>query len=353
MYGIGRALTKSLCFFAIVLLVAGCDNSPTEASHKDIAVTSEQEQLEKITLLTDWYAEPEHGGFYLAYTRGYYREEGIDLTIRPITNGGSLLTLIATGQAEFGLGTSDNLAVAISRNIPLVAVFPYFQHDPQGVMFHEGSDIQSLSDLDGRNVMFNPALHYLEVIQRTLDIEINVIPLDYSVARFVGDQDFVQQAFLTSEPYFAIQAGAKPQLIPFWEVGLDPYRLAYSNRKFADENPDLVKAFVTASLRGWGDFMAGDTEAAFAYIKEQNPQQNDDFMAWTYQEMQGYQLAYGLEENGETLGQVDINRIGEQINLLNTLDLLDSPVDPEKLFFLDNYPSELILPAAQQESSPQ
>lgn len=298
----------------------------------------------KLTLLADWYAEPEHGGFYLAQQKGYYRDAGIDLQIISSTNNANLFILVASGQAEFGLGTSDNLAVAVARELPVVGLFPYFQHDPQGVMFHKGSDIQSLADLDGREVMISPVLHYLEFIQRTYDIELKVLPLDYSVARFVHDKNFVQQAFLTSEPYFALQQGAEPQLLPFWESGLDPYRMVFANRKFTQDHPDLVKAFVEASLRGWREFMNGDYTDTFAVIAEVNPQQNDDFMHWTYGEMQRYQLTEGFPERDEALGQINISRLSEQVTQLRAIGLLDKDVSPQQLMWLENYPDELIRP---------
>ncbi len=330
--------TSHILLLAGALLLGSCTEKT--ATEPDTNISSPI----KLTLLADWYAEPEHGGFYLALQKGYYRDAGIDLEIISSTNNANLFILVASGQAEFGLGTSDNLAVAVARELPVVGLFPYFQHDPQGVMFHKGAGIQSLADLDGREVMISPVLHYLEFIQRTYDIELKVLPLDYSVARFVHDKNFVQQAFLTSEPYFAIQQGIEPQLLPFWESGLDPYRLVFSNGKFAQDHPDLVEAFVQASLRGWREFMAGDIADTFSLIAERNPQQSTDFMRWTYGEMQRYQLIEGFPERSEFLGQISIPRLAEQIIQLREIGLLDRDISPHQLMWLDNYPDELIRP---------
>lgn len=132
-----RSLLLCICTYLLV------------ACSEDSTVAPQTDGLTRIVLQTDWYAEPEHGGFYQALVKGYYREAGLNVEIRPISPMTSIYSMIANRQAHFGLGTSDNLMVAMARDIPLVGVFPYFQHDPQGIMVHPESGITRLEELDG------------------------------------------------------------------------------------------------------------------------------------------------------------------------------------------------------------
>lgn len=326
---------RTVLIFCLALIISACGfDHNTGDIDPDTGLT-------KVILQTDWYAEPEHGGFYEALIKGYYRDVGLDIEIRPTSPSNSVYALVASGKADFGLGTSDNLIIAMSQNIPLTGVFPYFQHDPQGVMFHAESGITSLKDLDGRTVMISPILHYVDFLARAMNIHMNLIPLDGGVSRFVQDKQFVQQAFLTSEPYMAMQQGAEPQLLPFWDTGYDPYRLVFTRNEFSENNRVLVQGFISATQKGWQSYLKGDRREVNAKILALNPGQSEAFMTWTFNKMQQYSLSYGHEEHGESLGQINLNRIQTQIDQLTELELLKRPITLNEVIAPNLYPAEL------------
>ncbi len=314
------------------------------ACSKEKALAPGEAKLTHILLQADWYAEPEHGGFYMALLKGYYRDAGLDVEIRPLSPLVSAYALVGTGQAQMGLGTSDNLLIARAQGVPLKAVFPYFQHDPQGVMYHKESGITKLQDLDGRTVMISPILHYVDFLERSLHIHMNMIPVDGSVAHFVQDKQFVQQAFLTSEPFAAMQGGAQPLVLPFWDTGYDPYRLVFTSDEFIQQHPEAVKAFIAATLRGWEEFLTQDKSEVFKTLMANNPAQNPAFMEWTFGKMQEYQVNYGHAEQGETLGQLNLGRLRTQIQQLVELASLPKPVTVEDIVPLQLYPAALVVP---------
>lgn len=299
--------------------------------------------LERVILQADWLAEAEHGGFYLARLRGYYREQGLDVEIRGTATPIDTYRMVAAGDAHFALGTSDNLIVAMSRGLPVVGVFPYFQRDPQGVMFRRGSGIRTLRDLDGRRVKISPGLHYVEYMQRTLGIRMQLVPMDGSTAQFVTDPDLVQQCFLTNEPWIVSQAGVEVDVLPFWDMALDPYRIVMTSRELATARPDLVRKFVTATLRGWKEYMAGDKADAFREIATLNPTMTPAFLDWAYGRMDSLAIVHGRVDAGETLGQISVARLARQVDALGALDLLGQPVPPRDVMFLDGYPAGLLV----------
>src|SRR5450755_3269656 len=122
-YGMRQAFSAaifSLSFLVVMLFAAGCHHSPTDSSG-----------LTKVVLQADWYPQPEHGGFYTAIVKGYYKDEGLDVSIHP---GGPYVTVeqqVSSGAAQFGMGSSDKTLESIADGLPLVAVAATMQHDPQ------------------------------------------------------------------------------------------------------------------------------------------------------------------------------------------------------------------------------
>lgn len=338
------ASSVRLLFSLLLFLQAGgCSKTPTTAVEAENG-TAGMPRL-KVILQTDWYPQPEHAGFYLAGINGYYSDAGLDVEIRPGGNAAAVPQLVATGRVQLGIGTSDNLLVAQSRGIPLIGLFPYFQHDPQCVMFHRSSGIRTLADLDGRTVMVNPGAAYVAYLQQTLGIRIQLVPMDYSLARFLADPDFVQQCFVTSEPWYVAQKGVDPGVLPLSSSGFDPYRLVYGNTQFVAEHPEQVRAFIAASLRGWQDYAAGEEAASSVHrvILSRNAEQTMEHMTWTRAQMRAHRLIEGDATRGEGLGILSRSRIERLHEQLDKLGLLEGPVQPESGFALDLLPEGLLV----------
>ena len=78
---------------------------------------------------------------------------------------------------------------------------------------------------------------------------IHEIPATMSVANFVADPHYIQQAFATSEPFFAHQAGIETRVLFISETGYNPYRVMFTTRDFLRQHPEAVAGFVRASLQ--------------------------------------------------------------------------------------------------------
>ncbi|MFV8816276.1 ABC transporter substrate-binding protein [Haliea sp. E17] len=325
----------TLLFAGLCLTACGGDAPGTSTDNGDAPV--------KVVLQTDWYAQPEHGGFYQALARGYYAEEGLDVEIRPGANVSAIPQLVASNRVQFSVGAIETMFIYRSRGIPLVSLFPYFQHDPQCVLFHPESGIKTLEDLDGREVMFNPGLVYVDFLEKAMHLDIHVLPMDWSLARYMTDKQFVQQCFLTNEPVIVRRKGIEPGVIPLSESGFDPYRHVYTNAKMIAEQPEVVKGFIRASLRGWDDFMHGDPAPAFELIIASNPQQEESLMREILAQMQAYSLTDGNTDQGETLGQYNVARLGKVLEQLQQLGLLDGPVELRDSIAFDLLPPELVV----------
>jgi len=300
--------------------LSGCGRSDS------LSPASVKPALVRVVLQTDWYAEPEQGGFYEALAKGYYRDAGLDVEI----NQGGPTTrpeqMIATGQADIGIASSDNVIIDAGRGIPLVIIGAMMQHDPQAIMVHHESGIRSLKELDGRNIMAVPGSDFIPIMENLLHIKVAITPSDFGMSRFLADGNYVQQCFVTNEPYYVRRLGAHVDVFPISECGFDPYRIWYARRDFIGAHPEAVRAFGAASLRGWRDYISGDPEPANALIASLNLKMDSDFMAYSRRMMQAYKLVEGDPAAGEGLGRISRKRLDAQIRQLGEIGLLENPV---------------------------
>lgn len=325
-------LTGTCClllFFAGVL--AGCNRSSNSSGATG---SSSGMGLTKVTLQADWYPQPEHGGFYTALAKGYYKDEGLDVTIQP---GGPYMVVeqqVSVGAAQFGLGSSDRTLESVADGQPLIAVAATMQRDPQGIMLHKDSPVRSFADLNGHTVSIKPGYTWFAFLVKRYRLnDIHEIPATMSVANFVADPQYIQQAFATSEPFFARQAGIETRVLLISDAGYNPYRVMFTTRDFLQQHPEIVAGFVRASLKGWRDYL-NDPTAAHAMIAKLNPALNPEWMQFTWQALRDGRFVTGDDPGGAQLGQMTSERWTTMYKQLYDLKVIDKAFDPATAYTL-------------------
>ena len=296
--------------------------------------------LAKVVLQADWYPQPEHGGFYTALAKGYYKDEGLDLSIQP---GGPYITVekqVSGGGAQFGMGSSDKVLEAVSGGQTIVAVAATMQHDPQGIMVRKDSPIHTFSDLNGHSVAIKVGEStWFEFLTKRFQLNnVRVVPAMMNVANFVADPDYVQQAFATSEPFFAHQAGVEPRVLLVSDAGYNPYRVMYTTREFAQQHPEIVTKFVHASIKGWRDYL-NDPGPAHALIARLNPALNPEWMQFSWQQLRDGHFVAGENPGGGQLGQMEPQRWTTMYQQLEDLKVIGNSFDPATAYTLQFLPA--------------
>ena len=196
----GMASHFAALSLALALALSGCHGNQSATTGG----------LTPIRLQLDWYPQPEHGGFFAAQLLGYYKAEGLDVTMLPLTQYGSAAQLVATGKADMGLGSSDAILEWNSNGLPLIAVSATMQHDPQAVMVHRDSPIQDFKDLEGHTIAAQTGATWLKYVTTRYGLhQVRQVPSTFSIANFLADPGYVQQVFVTNEPFFVRQAGVE------------------------------------------------------------------------------------------------------------------------------------------------
>lgn len=282
--------------------------------------------LRKVVFQTDWFPQAEHGGFYQALARGFYAQAGLEVEIRPGGPGVGIKIPVAKGDVDFGMNRSDDVLVVASRGLPLVMVAAVLQHDPQALMVHEDSPVKTFRDLKGRSIAANIGMTWIPYLQEKYSLKFDLKPNPYGLTTFLAKKDAIQQCFVTNEPFFAQQQGMRVRTLSLAESGYDVYHVIICRRELAQLAPEVVRAFVAASILGWRDYLDGDPTAAHAEIVRRNPEMSRELLEYARGELLIRGLVTGDQTKGEDIGQLSLSRLAAQLDVLLELKILDAPV---------------------------
>jgi NitT/TauT family transport system substrate-binding protein len=313
------------CFqFLLVCALAALAACSKPAPRPEVAAGAGA--LSEVRLQTDWFPQAEHGGFYQALAKGFYREAGLDVELLPGGPGANIKPKLVAGDVEFAMNPSTDVIVAVDRGLPLFIVGAVLQHDHQALLLHAENPIDAFAKLDGQTIIASPSLAWIQFLQKKFGIRFNIQPVPYGLAQFFSDPRAIQQCVVTNEPFIAQQQGVRVKTLRIADAGYDPYHVIICRRDYARDHPDIVRAFVAASVRGWRDYVENDPTPAHQLILQRNPKMTPEFLAFSRGEMILRKLVTGDPEKGEGVGRLSLARIEDQINLLLSLKVLDAPL---------------------------
>ncbi len=270
------------------------------------AVVAPTIAAEHVVFMTDWKPEAEQGGFYEAQALGLYAKRGLDVEIRSGGSAANPQQLMAAGAVDMAIGSNSFFGLnLVKAGAPVVAVMASYQKDPEVLILHPEDPANSIADLKGRPIMISDASidtmwAWLKAKYGFDDKQIR--KYTGNPAPFIVDKKAVQQGYVTSEPLVIEQQGGfKPKLFLLADNGYLTYgSLVLAKSDWVKNKPEIVKAFVDASIEGWREYLNGDPKPADALIRKGNPDMTDAILAYARDKMK----AYGIVESGDakTLG---------------------------------------------------
>jgi len=299
----------------------------TACTPREVAKPNEAAASTKIIVQLDWVPEPEHGGFFQAQARGWFAAAGLEVELLP---GGANTfgpQKVATSQAHLGQADSTTTLLAIAEGLPLVHVGAVFQNDPSVLMLHADNPVTRFEELDGKTLMARPEWVFLRYLKKKYDVTVNVIPQNFQVGNFIADKNFIQQGFYVAEPFHIIRGGAQPpKFLYVWDAGFDAYTALFANRAWARDHGPQLRAFLSAYAAGWRDYLQGDPAPGQAALKAANPNNSDEFLAWSRQKIIDERLVGGREAvpagDLARAGRIEAARFAVQIATLEDLGMV-------------------------------
>ncbi len=248
-----------------------------------------QPRLDRVSFVTNWRAQAEHGGFYQAQAAGLYRAAGLEVELR---SGGPQINpaqLLIGGRVDMAMGNGLGALGFVREGIPFLCVAAVFQKDPVVLIGHPGQGIDGFSSLKGRPVLISaePRVTWWPYVRQKFGLsDEQVRPYTFSLAPFLADKRVVQQGYLGSEPFSIRQQGVEPVVLLVHDSGFQDYGTTiHVGAKTLAERREVIGRFVDASMAGWDQYLKGraggfDTEGANRLIRQQNPDMGEELIAY-------------------------------------------------------------------------
>ncbi|OOC59124.1 ABC transporter substrate-binding protein [Paenibacillus ihbetae] len=256
----------SLLLACVLLLVAsGCGASGQSGGSapgkQEAGGEGEQPaKLRDVQLMLDWSANTNHTGLYAAKELGYYEEEGLNVQIVQPGSGGTD-AMVASGNVPFGISYQEGVTLARTQGLPLVSIAAIIQHNTSGFAAPKDRGIQKAADFEGKSYGGWGSPIEEAVMKSIMEIDgadvnkvniVNIGDADYFTA-VKRDIDFAWiyyawtgiEAQLRGEPLDMIY-------VKDYSEQLDYYTpVIITNEKLIADDPELVKAFMRATSKGY------------------------------------------------------------------------------------------------------
>lgn len=261
---------------------------------------------EKISFLLNWQPTPYHIPIYIAQTKGYFKEEGVDISILEPSNPSDVTELIGSGKIDMGLKAMVHTLAAKARGFPVTSVASLLDEPFTGVLYLEGSGITSdFTSLKGKKIGYVGEFGKIQIDELTKHY--GMTPDDYTavrcgmnVAKYIIEGkidagigiECIQQVEL--EDYLKKQgrpiSDAKMLRIDkLAELGCCCFCtiLYICNDKFLEENPEKVKRFLKA-IKKATDYVLEKPKQAWEEYADFKPQMTSELNSKMFERCYAY-----------------------------------------------------------------
>lgn len=251
---------KILILLSLLLTISCDQNQKSDSS------------LTKVKLQLNWMPEAEHGGYYEALLKGYFKEEGLDVEIIAGGPGVKVETETALGRVDFGIANADKVLTVRDKGMKIRALMSPFEHSPRCLIYHSELKVKSFEELSGAEVLIinntKPYYHWLLSKFPALAAK-DTIP--YNKAVFMSNKKAVIQGYLNSEPLIFKEKGLSVEVLKVSDTGFDPYAsVLICSTELNNKQAELVKKMKKASAKGWLSYLKSPQKTN-EYIEKINP----------------------------------------------------------------------------------
>jgi putative hydroxymethylpyrimidine transport system substrate-binding protein len=238
---------------------------------------------ERLTLVLDWFVNPDHAPILVAEQRGYFEDAGLEIEIIAPADPNDPPKLVAAGQADIAIGYQPQLHMQIDQGLPLARIGTLVATPLNSLVVLEDSPIKGLADLKGRKVGFSvggfeDALLGAMLAGAGLSLdEVELVNVNFALtpALMSGQVDGVIGAFRNFELNQLEIEGAGGRAFYPEEHGVPPYDelIFIANRERAAD--PTLRAFIDAIEQGVL-YLLNHPEESFGLFTEGRPELDDE-----------------------------------------------------------------------------
>lgn len=240
-----------------------------------------EETLQPVTVRLDYGVAASHAPFFLAKEKGYYRQQGLDVTILGGQGSLSTLQVVGAGNETFGVANLGMLALAYAKGVPVVGVAGMVQRTPESIISLPSAGIRRPADLAGKRYGADPYTTCAQLFPAFLSVngvdpgQIKTITVGSATlsSLLLKDVDFVCGWAPTDDVKLALRSPVTPAPpLVFADYGVNMLGAGiFVRADLARTNPELVSRFLKATALGAVEVQRNPDEGVDAILKE-NPE---------------------------------------------------------------------------------
>ena len=289
--------------------------------------------MEKVTLQLKWFHQFQFAGYYAAKEKGYYKDVGLDVTIKERDLKYNNIKEVINNKAQYGIADSV-LFLYKARNEPIITVAPIFQHSANILISRKDRRIQTIEDLNNKKIIFYPndadGFSLLALLKKfNIDAELIRKREKGDYKKVINKQVDLMPAYLTNEPFLFKEAGVEIDIINPMNYGLDIYGdMLFTNKNEALNHPNRVKKFREASLKGWKYALENKEEIIQLILEKYNSKKSIEHLRYEAKAIESL-----ISKDLIPLGNMDKGRVQYINNLYIKYGLMDSKLDINDFIF--------------------
>ena len=258
-----KLVQKILMGGALAVAVATAGMSPAAAE-------------DKVTLRLNFLLSGVHTIFYYGVEKGFYKDAGIDLVIGEGQGSARTVQSIATSGDTFGIADGGSVISGATRGAPVKSVMGLLNTSPYAISFRADAGVKTIKDIEGKTVAASAgeaSLALLPAIWKQNNIDaskVKILNVDGAgkIIAVMQNRADGTMAGLENQVVVLKSKGVEQKVFLFADLGVNTQGLTVvTNSKLIDDNPDLVKRFVQASLKSIEAAKADPDAAVAAAVK--------------------------------------------------------------------------------------
>lgn len=234
---------------------------------------------EEVSLKLKWLHQAQFAGNYVAQEKGFYKDEGLKVNIKPFSFEDPTIKSVSEGRDTFGITGADELVLARSKGVPIKAIAVIYKINPVVAYSLKSSGITKPQDFVGKTVgieragdgtEINIGILYSAMMSR-LGIDrskIKEVTIGYDAKELLAGKTDVSTGYIINEPHQVIEALGDVNTILMADYGVNMYAdVIFATEETIKSKPQLVERFLRATLRGWQYAVENNQEAVDITLK--------------------------------------------------------------------------------------
>lgn len=242
---------------------------------------SQNNNLQQTSVRLKWICQAQFAGLYTANAEKYYYNEGLDVRIDPAGPNISPIQSVASGTNEFGIAGAEQVITAIDNGVPIVAIAVIYRETPEALTSKKSLNISKPQDLIGKTVGVvygdDENLYRMFLKKNGIDQKsIKEVPAITGISQILTNQVDAKMAYEMNDSVLLELEGEDVNVLRFRDYGVKVYAdTIFTTKEQIEQNPEKVKKFIKASLKGWQEAI-NNPEKAIKQLLNVNSSLNYD-----------------------------------------------------------------------------